>query len=125
MGVSSYDKSARSRKLAEQYKMTTPEAVKRALKDSQQLTAEVVERGDFALCDFLADLGLAVALAGLTEKEREAVVLFLVEDLPSETVSRMTGRDAKRISESITNAVTKIATVYQTWESVNGGGQVG
>lgn len=66
--------------------------------------------------DELLDLATAIELAGLTEKQREALRLVYLEDFTQAEVGLRFATSQANISLHIDAAIRKIAEVYRKWD---------
>jgi predicted DNA-binding protein (UPF0251 family) len=74
----------------------------------------------------LADLAEAVRLAGLTERQRQALALVYDEDLTQvEAGKRMGGISKQAVEIYVSAACEKIADIYYYWASHGEGYVVG
>lgn len=71
--------------------------------------------GDYAATDILTDLGVAIAKAGLTEKQRQAIALVYGQDLTQQQAAETVGVRRETVNRLLTVAETKIARVYEYW----------
>lgn len=63
----------------------------------------------------LADLATAIELAGLTERQREALTLVYFEDLTQVEAGERMGVRQDTVSKLVKSALVKIAAVYENW----------
>ena len=73
----------------------------------------------------LADLAEAVRLAGLTERQREALALVYDEDLTQVEAGKRMGVNREVVQEHVEKACEAIADIYYYWASHGEGYSVG
>jgi RNA polymerase sigma factor (sigma-70 family) len=71
--------------------------------------------GDYDAVVLLADLATAIAMAGLTERQRQALRLVYEEDLTQEEAGKRMGIAQNSVSEAVDRAVEAISEVYFYW----------
>ena len=71
--------------------------------------------GDTAASDILIDLFAAIQMAGLTDRQRQALRLVYEEDLTQEEAGRRMGIAQNSVSEAADRALENIAEVYWFW----------
>jgi DNA-directed RNA polymerase specialized sigma24 family protein len=77
--------------------------------------------GDYDAVVLLADLATAIAMAGLTERQRQALRLVYEEDLTQEEAGkRLTGPNGLGIRQDVVSyhvdrAIEAVAEVYWYW----------
>jgi RNA polymerase sigma factor (sigma-70 family) len=83
--------------------------------------------GDTSASDILLDLATAVAMAGLTDRQRQALRLVYEEDLTQEEAGRRMGLDKPGVNNLLDRAIEAISEVYYYWArhgegyTINGG----
>lgn len=103
------------RHLDERYAgLHSPAQVKRLLRDYHALKARQYD-GDYDAVVLLVDLERAIELAGLTERQREALRKVYEEGKTLEDAGYELGISFQAASKNINSAVKKIATVYEAW----------
>ena len=84
-------------------------------------------QGDYDATVLLVDLATAIAMAKLTDRQREALRLVYEEDLTQEEAGKRMGIAQKNVSEALDRAIENIAEVYYYWSrhgegyAINGG----
>ena len=92
----------------------SPAQVKRLLRDYHALKARQYD-GDYDAVILLVDLERAIELAGLTERQREALRKVYKEGKTIEDAGYELGISFQAVSIYANNAVKKIAEVYEKW----------
>ena len=90
--------------------------VRRLLADYHALT-ERQFKGDYDAVIALVDLGNAVALAGLTERQAEAIAHVYGEDLTQADAGERMGISQQAVGTTLEAALAKIQRIYGEWES--------
>lgn len=124
MGVSKRDQTKVERQFDGIYRLSTSAGVKMLLGDYHAFRARQY-LGDYDAVVVLADLAEAVRLAGLTDRQREALTLVYDEDLTQVEAGRRLGIAQKNVSEALDRAYEAIADVYYYWASHGEGYCVG
>lgn len=92
----------------------SPAQVKRLLRDYHALKARQYD-GDYDAVILLVDLERAIELAGLTERQREALRKVYIDGLTQEDAGKLLEVGQDVISYHIAVAADKIAAVYERW----------
>jgi predicted DNA-binding protein (UPF0251 family) len=114
MGTSSYDKLSGDRRYSARYALDNSNGIRlllanyNALKSRQYL-------GDYDATIILIDLEAAVAAAGLTDRQRQALRLVFEEDLTQAEAGKRLGVRQNTVADSLRVALVKIAAVYENW----------
>ncbi|WP_025846528.1 sigma factor-like helix-turn-helix DNA-binding protein [Brevibacillus agri] len=117
MGACAVDTTKGHREYSVRYALNDRHGVDALLSDFHRLASRRFERGDYAACDVLIDLASAIKAARLTERQREALRLYYVEDLTLEDVGARMGLESgrKRASRLVITGLNRIAAVYARW----------
>lgn len=92
----------------------SPAQVKRLLRDYHALKARQYD-GDYDAVILLVDLERAIELAGLTERQREALRLVYIEDLIQKDAAKRLYIQQQNVAAYADRACEKIAEVYEKW----------
>jgi DNA-directed RNA polymerase specialized sigma24 family protein len=114
MGATNYDLNEKHRQHEERFAFGTPEGVEKLL----TCYHDIKERryfGDYAACDILIDLQLAIEAAGLSDRQREALRLVYVEDLGSRRAAEAMAISQRAVNKNIGRALARLARVYRDW----------
>jgi DNA-directed RNA polymerase specialized sigma24 family protein len=71
--------------------------------------------GDTAACDILIDLATAIGLAGLTNRQRQALKLVYVADLTQKDAGLRMGLEKDAVNHLLSRASESIAEIYYYW----------
>ncbi|MBG9788707.1 sigma factor-like helix-turn-helix DNA-binding protein [Brevibacillus laterosporus] len=115
MGACAVDIEKGHRNLSVRYALNDRDGVHAILRDIHHLRSSRYERGDYAACDVLIDLAEAIERAGLTDREKEALSLYYLDDLTQEEAGRTVGVGKPRINQLVNTGLKRIATVYSRW----------
>lgn len=103
------------RHLDERYAgLHSPAQVKRLLRDYHALKARQYD-GDYDAVILLVDLERAIELAGLTERQREALRKIYNEGKTQDVTAYELGITQQAVSIYLNSAARKIAAVYEAW----------
>jgi RNA polymerase sigma factor (sigma-70 family) len=127
MGATKIDVNAKERSLDAKYPaLDNPQNLRILLGDYHALKIRRFN-GDTAASDILIDLATAIAMAGLTDRQRQALRLVYEEDLTQEEAGKRLNIAQKNVSEALDRALENIAEVYYYWSrhgegyAINGG----
>ena len=127
MGVVKIDTHSKERTLDAKYPaLDNPTGLRILLSDYHALINRQYQ-GDYDAVVLLADLATAIAMARLTDRQREALRLVYEEDLTQEEAGKRLGIAQKNVSEALDRAIENIAEVYYYWSrhgegyAINGG----
>jgi DNA-directed RNA polymerase specialized sigma24 family protein len=124
IGTVKRDLHEKEREFDGTYRLNTAAGVKQLLGDYHAFQARQY-LGDYEAVVVLADLAEAVRLAGLTERQRQAVELVYGEDLTQVEAGKRLGIAQKNVSEAVDRACEAIADVYYYWSGHGEGYSVG
>jgi DNA-directed RNA polymerase specialized sigma24 family protein len=124
MGSVKRDLTQNERQFDGAYALSTASGVKQLLGDYHAFKARQY-LGDYEAVVVLADLAEAVRLAGLTERQRQALALVYDEDLTQVEAGKRLGIAQKNVSEAVDRACEAIADIYYYWASHGEGYVVG
>jgi DNA-directed RNA polymerase specialized sigma24 family protein len=124
MGATKRDQTKIERQFDGQYSLSTASGVKQLLGDYHAFKARQY-LGDYEAVVVLADLAEAVRLAGLTDRQREAIELVYGEDLTQVEAGKRLGISQQAIDYYIAEATERIADIYYYWASHGEGYVVG
>lgn len=121
MGVSKYDKEAGDRRYESQYPaLNSPVGLRILLSDLHALKSRQYQ-GDYDATLILIDLANAIELAGLTERQRQALTLVYGEDLTQAEAGKRMGLDKRGVNNLIDRAIGAVAEIYFYWTGHNEG----
>lgn len=114
MGTVKIDLHRKDREFNAAYALDNAEGVKLLLADYQKFVSRK-RCGDYAAVEVLIDIHKAIDLAGLTDRQRQAIELVYFGELTqAEAGGRMgVGQDA--VSKLIDGATEKLADIYYYW----------
>lgn len=116
MGAGSkYDVEGRHRALEQTIKFEYAKGIQHLLKRLQYAQGERIERADFALCDVLIDLELAIGAASLTETELSVIQELYIEDQHYAAVADSHGITVQGMYAAASSGCKKIARVFAAW----------
>ncbi len=95
---------------------TTP--IVRSLLAQRHALYERQFKGDYDAVCALVDLDRAIALAGLTERQAEALMLVYGEDLTQASAGERMGISQQAVDIALDAAITKIQRIYDEWETI-------
>jgi predicted DNA-binding protein (UPF0251 family) len=116
MGSVKRDLTQNERQFDGAYALSTASGVKQLLGDYHAFKA-CQYLGDYEAVVVLADLAEAVRLAGLTERQRQALALVYDEDLTQVEAGKRMGVVREAVKLYVDNACEKIADIYYYWAS--------
>jgi DNA-directed RNA polymerase specialized sigma24 family protein len=116
MGSIKRDLTQNERQFDGAYALSTASGVKQLLGDYHAFKARQY-LGDYEAVVVLADLAEAVRLAGLTERQRQALALVYDEDLTQVEAGKRIGVTQQAIEYYIGEATERIADIYYYWAS--------
>lgn len=114
MGAVKRDMHAGERRLSERYALDSATGVRLLLSEYHSLQ-ERQYQGDVDAIILLADLETAISLAGLTDRQRQALNLVYVEDLTQAKAGEAMGIGRQAVLGHVEEAVNKIAEIYYYW----------
>jgi DNA-directed RNA polymerase specialized sigma24 family protein len=124
MGSVKRDLTQNERQFDGAYRLNTASGVKQLLGDYHAFKARQY-LGDYEAVVVLADLAEAVRLAGLTDRQRQALALVYDEDLTQVEAGRRMGVGQDVVSYHLDKAAEAIADIYYYWASHGEGYVVG
>jgi len=74
-------------------------------------------KGDYDAVCALVDLDRAIALAGLTARQSEALRLVYDNDLTQTDAGEILGTSQQAVGIALDAAITKIQRIYDEWEA--------
>lgn len=114
IGAVKIDLTAGERRLEERYALDNPTRVRLLLSKYHALLGRQYQ-GDTDAIVLLVDLAKAIELAGLTERQRQALRLVYVEDLTQEKAGERMGIDKPGVNNLLDRAIEAISEVYYYW----------
>jgi DNA-directed RNA polymerase specialized sigma24 family protein len=115
MGATKIDVNAKERSLDAKYPaLDNPQNLRILLGDYHALKLRRFN-GDTAASDILIDLATAIAMAGLTDRQRQALRLVYEEDLTQEEAGKRMGVNRIVVLEHVEKAIEAISEVYFYW----------
>ena len=124
MGATKRDQTKIERQFDGTYALSTASGVKQLLGDYHAFRARQY-LGDYEAVVVLADLAEAVRLAGLTDRQAEALTLVYDEDLTQVEAGKRMGVGQDVVSYHLDRAAEAIADIYYYWASHGEGYLVG
>jgi DNA-directed RNA polymerase specialized sigma24 family protein len=116
MGATKRDQMQNERQFDGTYRLSTATGVKQLLGDYHAFRVRQY-LGDYDAVVVLADLAEAVRLAGLTDRQRQALALVYDEDLTQVEAGKRMGVSQQAIEYFIGEASERIADIYYYWAS--------
>jgi RNA polymerase sigma factor (sigma-70 family) len=115
MGAVKIDTQSKERALDAKYAaLDTPANLRILLGDYHALKLRRFN-GDTSASDILIDLATAIAMAGLTDRQRQALRLVYEEDLTQEDAGKRMGIRQDVVSYHVDRAIEAVAEVYWYW----------
>ncbi|MGG1042548.1 sigma factor-like helix-turn-helix DNA-binding protein [Bacillus velezensis] len=114
MGVTKIDLHRKDREFNASYALDNAEGVKLLLADYQKFVSRK-RCGDYAAVEVLIDIHKAIELAGLTDRQRQAIELVYFGELTQAEAGERIGIAQNTLSETIDRAAEKIADIYYYW----------
>ncbi|AZV88373.1 RNA polymerase sigma factor sigK Sigma-K factor [Bacillus amyloliquefaciens] len=114
MGVTKIDLHRKDREFHDAYALDNAEGVKLLLADYQKFVSRK-RCGDYAAVEVLIDIHKAIELAGLTDRQRQAIELVYFGELTQAEAGERIGIAQNTLSETIDRAAEKIADIYYYW----------
>lgn len=115
MGHVKIDTGADSRKYSVKYTLNDVAGVKALLRDRHRISSARFS-GDTAASDILIDLHSAIESASLTDRQAEAIGWVYGVDVTQGKAAEIMGVSRPAVTQSLTDGITKIASVYRRWE---------
>lgn len=110
-----FDMQGSARRLDAMYVLTTAEGVEELLRMWDKVLIMPYDRGDYGVIDLIIDFSIAVSLAKISDKQRTALELVLVQGFTEEEVAGILGVSQSAINQRIKTGTEKIAKVYRHW----------
>lgn len=120
MGVTKIDLHRKDREFNATYALDNADGVKLLLADYQKFVSRK-RCGDYAAVEVLIDIHKAIELAGLTDRQRQAIELVYFGELTQAEAGRRMGITQQKAEARASRAVEKIADIYYYWTSHNEG----
>ncbi|MGF9973585.1 sigma factor-like helix-turn-helix DNA-binding protein [Bacillus velezensis] len=114
MGVTKIDLHRKDREFHAAYALDNAEGVKLLFADYQKFVSRK-RCGDYAAVEVLIDIHKAIELAGLTDRQRQAIELVYFGELTQAEAGERIGIAQNTLSETIDRAAEKIADIYYYW----------
>ncbi|AWM47469.1 sigma factor-like helix-turn-helix DNA-binding protein [Bacillus amyloliquefaciens] len=114
MGTVKVDLHGKDREFNAAYALDDAEGVKLLLADYQKFVSRK-RCGDYAAVEVLIDIHKAIELAGLTDRQRQAIELVYFGELTQAEAGERIGIAQNTLSETIDRAAEKIADIYYYW----------
>jgi hypothetical protein len=116
MGSVKRDLHVNERSLEDKYPaLDSPQNLRILLSDVHALKVRQFQ-GDYSAVDILVDLRKAIAMAQLTDRQRQALRLVYEEDLTQEEAGKRMGGLAKdAVNHLLDRAIEAISEVYYYW----------
>ncbi|OQV53377.1 sigma factor-like helix-turn-helix DNA-binding protein [Bacillus velezensis] len=114
MGVTKIDLHRKDREFNASYALDNAEGVKLLLADYQKFVSRK-RCGDYAAVEVLIDIHKAIQLAGLTDRQRQAIELVYFGELTQAEAGERMGIGQDAVSKLIDSATEKLADIYYYW----------
>ncbi|NMW10789.1 sigma factor-like helix-turn-helix DNA-binding protein [Bacillus velezensis] len=114
MGVTKIDLHRKDREFHAAYALDNAEGVKLLLADYQKFVSRK-RCGDYAAVEVLIDIHKAIELAGLTDRQRQAIELVYFGELTQAETGERMGISRISVREYLEAASEKIADIYYYW----------
>ncbi|UMQ50247.1 sigma factor-like helix-turn-helix DNA-binding protein [Bacillus velezensis] len=116
MGSVKIDLHRKDREFNAAYALDDAEGVKLLLADYQKFVSRK-RCGDYAAVEVLIDIHKALELAGLTDRQRQAIELVYFGELTQAEAGERMGIAQKNVNETLDRSAEKIADIYYYWAS--------
>lgn len=114
MGTVKIDLHRKDREFNATYALDNAEGVKLLLADYQKFVSRK-RCGDYAAVEVLIDIHKAIELAGLTDRQRQAIELVYFGELTQTEAGERMGIAQKNVNEALDRASEKLADIYYYW----------
>ncbi|MEH6861513.1 sigma factor-like helix-turn-helix DNA-binding protein [Bacillus velezensis] len=114
MGTVKIDLHRKDREFNAAYALDNAEGVKLLLADYQKFVSRK-RCGDYAAVEVLIDIHKAIELAGLTDRQRQAIELVYFGELTQAEAGERMGIAQKNVNETLDRSAEKIADIYYYW----------
>ncbi|ATO12199.1 sigma factor-like helix-turn-helix DNA-binding protein [Bacillus velezensis] len=114
MGTVKIDLHRKDREFNAAYALDNAEGVKLLLADYQKFVSRK-RCGDYAAVEVLIDIHKAIELAGLTDRQRQAIELVYFGELTQTDAGERLGIAQKNVNEALDRASEKLADIYYYW----------
>ncbi len=114
MGTVKIDLHRRDREFNAAYALDNAEGVKLLLADYQKFVSRK-RCGDYAAVEVLIDIHKAIELAGLTDRQRQAIELVYFGELTQTEAGERMGIAQKNVNEALDRASEKLVDIYYYW----------
>lgn len=114
MGTVKIDLHRKDREFHAAYALDDAEGVKLLLADYQKFVSRK-RCGDYAAVEVLIDIHKAIDLAGLTDRQRQAIELVYFGELTQAEAGERMGIAKQNVEAYISRAAEKIADIYYYW----------
>jgi RNA polymerase sigma factor (sigma-70 family) len=115
IGATKIDVHAKERSLDAKYHALDSAGGLRILLSDYHALINRQYQGDYDATVILIDLATAIAKAGLTDRQREALRLVYEEDLTQAEAGRRLNIAQNTVSEAVDRAIENIAEIYYYW----------
>ncbi|MBT0952023.1 DUF134 domain-containing protein [Bacillus velezensis] len=116
MGTVKIDLHRKYREFNAAYALSNAEGVKLLLADYQKFVSRK-RCGDYAAVELLIDIHKAIELAGLTDRQRQAIELVYFGELTQAEAGERMGISRISVREYLEAASEKLADIYYYWAS--------
>ncbi|MFV9829369.1 sigma factor-like helix-turn-helix DNA-binding protein [Bacillus velezensis] len=114
MGTVKIDLHRKDREFNAAYALDNAEGVKLLLADYQKFVSRK-RCGDYAAVEVLIDIHKAIELAGLTNRQRQAIELVYFGELTQAEAGERMGIAKQNVEAYISRAAEKLADIYYYW----------
>ncbi|WP_045208652.1 sigma factor-like helix-turn-helix DNA-binding protein [Bacillus velezensis] len=116
MGTVKIDLHRKDREFNAAYALDDAEGVKLLLADYQKFVSRK-RCGDYAAVEVLIDIHKAIELAGLTDRQRQAIELVYFGELTQAEAGERMGITQQGVDFNLTLSAEKLADIYYYWAS--------
>lgn len=116
MGTVKIDLHRKDREFNAAYALDDAEGVKLLLADYQKFVSRK-RCGDYAAVEVLIDIHKAIELAGLTDRQRQAIELVYFGELTQAEAGERMGITQQAVDFNLTLSAEKLADIYYYWAS--------
>lgn len=114
MGVTKIDLHRKDREFHAAYALDNTDGVKLLLADYQKFVSRK-RCGDYAAVEVLLDIHKAIDLAGLTDRQRQAIELVYFGELTQTEAGERMGIAKDAVSHLLNRASESLADIYYYW----------
>lgn len=116
MGACAIDIEKGHRQYSIKYALNDREGVASLLRDMHRLRERRFHAGDYTASDILIDLREAIARAGLTKRQAEALYWVYERDLTQKDAGEKMGITQEAVAQLIGGSIERIASIFNKWD---------